>query len=117
MPPIAYLEISDFTPSGDLVPKLTKKPVFVMIQAEYCGHCQSAKPAFQALANEGLLTCMTIQADGARQGEKDLAKMLDVIYKGFRGFPSYMLFINGNRIPYTGGRTLQEMKQFLKSYL
>lgn len=116
--PVAYLEKSDFTQSGELNPKLKSKPIFVMIQADYCGHCRSSKPAFQMLANEGLITCMTIQADGQRQSERDLVPMLDVIYPGdFRGFPSYLLFINNKKVAYTGGRTYAEMKQFVSAYV
>jgi thiol-disulfide isomerase/thioredoxin len=116
-PPVMYLVDSDFTPSGDLDPKLARKPIFVMFQAGYCGHCTTAKPAFQALADEGIVQCATFQADGDRPDEKALAKRLDTVYPGFRGFPSYMLFVNGKKIPHVGGRSVNDMKQFVMQYV
>lgn len=117
LPPIAYLEKSDFTASGDLDPKLARKPVFIMLQAGYCGHCTTAKPAFQALANSGTVNCMTIQIDGQRPSEKALSSMLDSICPGFRGFPSYVLYNHGKKIPYNGNRSTADMKQFVLEHI
>lgn len=112
-PPVAYLLRSDFTSDGNLVASLARKPVFVMIQTNGCGHCVRAKPAFQQLANEGAVTAMTIDGGSSNPAEKPLKDMLDVIYPNFRGFPSYMMFVNGKRIPYTGDRSLASMRQFV----
>ncbi len=115
--PVAYLEKTDFTSSGEIIDRLKRKPIFVMIQSTACGHCRVAKPAFQALANDGIISCLTIQADGQRQSERDLAPLLTMIYPGFNGFPSYMLFINDKKIPYVGGRSYMEMKEFISTYV
>lgn len=115
--PIMYLERSDFTSDGNLVPALRKIPIFVMFQADFCGHCKTAKPAFQRLANEGLIKCMTVQGDGERKSERDIVPMLPTIYPGFQGYPSYMLFINGRKIPYNGNRDLNSMRTFILSSL
>ena len=114
--PIMYLERPDFTSDGNLVPRLLKSPVFVMFQADFCGHCTVAKPVFQALANEGLVRCMTVQGDGDRQSERDIIPLLRTIYPGFQGYPSYMLFKpDGTRIPYTGKRDLVSLRKFVMS--
>lgn len=120
--PVAYLEKSDFNSDGTLVPKLKGKPTFIMIQAAYCGHCQTAKPQFQSLAKEIVATnlpiaCMTIQADGEKESERQLSSMLNEIYPDFRGFPSFILLSGNRRIPYTGGRTAPEMMTFLRQNL
>ena len=46
--PIAYLTIKDFDSNGNLInPKLKDGKVIIMIQANFCGYCTIAKPAFQ----------------------------------------------------------------------
>jgi len=112
-PPIQYMEISDFTPNGDVDPSLDREPLFVMIQTSYCGHCRTSKPDFQRLADSRIVNCMTIQADGRYKGEAELARILDRVYPDFKGFPSYMLFFRGRKIPYEGGRDYQSMKEFI----
>ena len=98
--PIAYLQDEDFDSEGNLIadgiPK--NKPVVVMIQAAFCGHCSTAKPAFQRFAKQNKnVFCATIQGDGKEEGEPELARRLESIKPGFRGFPDYCLFIDGKR--------------------
>jgi len=88
-----------------------------MIQGSYCGACRSAKPAFQQLANEGLIQCMTIQMDGERQSEKDIESIINSIYPNLSGVPSYLLYVNGRRIPYNGNRSVADMRQFVTKYI
>jgi thiol-disulfide isomerase/thioredoxin len=116
--PIAYLEKSDFSKDGNLLPSVTMgKPVLVMFQANYCGHCTSAKPEFQKLANSKFVNCMTIQGDG-QKSERDIMSMIDKIYPGFRGYPSYLLFINNTRIPYDGrNRSADALRRFVYKFL
>lgn len=109
--PVAYLLPSDFR-GGNLVPSLLANgPVFVMIQAAFCGHCTSAKPEFQRLAESNIVTCMTIQGDEPKQ--KDLVDKLEVIYPGFQGYPSYMLFTANEKIPYAGQRDYASLRKFV----
>jgi len=116
--PIAYLERVDFTDHGDLG-AAGSKPVFIMIQGSYCGACTSAKPVFQQLANEGLVTCMTIQVDGEREGEKELQTILNNIYPNLSTIPNYILYVDRNRkIPYTGrANDINDMRQFIKGHI
>lgn len=117
--PIAYLERVDFRENGDLAGVAGNKPVFIMIQGSYCGACTSAKPVFQQLANEGLVTCMTIQVDGEREGEKELQAILNNIYPNLSTIPNYILYLDQNRkIPYQGkSNDINEMRQFLNGHL
>lgn len=110
--PVAYLLASDFTKDGNLVPSLLSNgPVFVMIQATFCGHCTTAKPEFQKIAQENIVKCMTIQGDEPKQ--KELVDKLDIIYPGFQGYPSYMLFTQHGKIPYAGQRDYNSLKKFV----
>lgn len=115
-PPVVYLEVNDFTPEGNLVNNLNRLPAFVMIQSNGCGHCTAAKPAFQQLADSAVnFRCLTIQADGDLQSERDLVPMLSTIYPNFKGYPSYILFRkNKQRLVYTGPRDLTSMYQFVQ---
>jgi hypothetical protein len=116
--PVAYLERSDFTTDGNLSKPLQRSPVFVMFHSNSCGYCTTAKPAFQALANEGIVQCMAVQGDGERETERSIVPLLPKIFEnspgGFRGYPSYMLFVDGKRVPYVGARDKTAMKNFIQ---
>ena len=115
--PIAYLQDFDFNAKGDLVnPNIPKdKPVIIMIQANFCGHCTVAKPAFSQFAskNNGRVFCATIQGDGQVEGESELGKRLEVIHPGFRGFPGYVKYQNCMRSSvHNGGREVADLERF-----
>lgn len=111
-----YLEIHDFDPDGHLVD--VTEPVFVMIQSTRCGHCTMAKPAFQQLADEKIVRCMTIHGDGERPSERAIVPILNKIYPDFKGYPSYLLFMpDGRRIPYMGPRDVHSMRNFIRTMI
>jgi len=115
--PIAYLENNDFNENGDLInPQIPKNiPTVIMFQASWCPHCTAAKPAFQKFANkhEGRVFCATIQADGERESEKALSRRATQFIPGFRGFPEYVLYINGKYVPkQITGRDVRHLEQF-----
>lgn len=114
--PIAYLEKSDFSESGDLLGSFNDKPAFIMIQGSYCNACNLVKPIFQQLANEGIIQCLTIQLDGERQSEKDVANIIDTIYSGLAGIPAFIMYSNKHRILYEGGRNFEEMNRFIQKF-
>jgi thioredoxin-like negative regulator of GroEL len=114
--PIVHLEYHDFTADGHLVPTLLQQPVLVMFQVNTCHHCQVAKPAFQALANGGVVKCMTVQPDGERPSEHKITEILKTkIYPTIPGYPSYMIFMpDGQRIaaPPNMQRDAESLLQF-----
>lgn len=113
--PIGYLQVSDFNSDGKLTNPLipNDKNVLIMVQGNFCGYCTQAKAAFQDLANEGKILCMTIQADGTEKGEKELGQMIPSIDKSFRGYPHYILYRNGNYVAtHDGGRDKKSLEQF-----
>lgn len=114
--PVAYLEDQDFDSQSNLVASIPKNvPTVIMIQASWCPHCTNAKPAFQEFANKykGKVFCATIQADGERASEKMLGKRLNKIKPEFRGFPDYVLYIDGKRVDKNiKGRSIQNLIEF-----
>ena len=46
---VAYLQDSDFDIKGNIINKNIPDniPIVIMLQAEFCGYCTKAKPAFQ----------------------------------------------------------------------
>ena len=117
--PVAYLQVSDFNSNGQLTnPLLTKGRVFIMLQAIFCGHCTTSKPAFQQLTNKysgkGNVIFATVQGDGTEKGEKDLSQMMTKLIPGFKGFPTYVLYENGSfKTTFEGGRSVEAMEKFL----
>ena len=113
--PILYLESKDFTVSGTLK-HFKDKTCVIMVQANYCGHCTTAKPDFQKFAEKNKnVVCLTIQGDG---DEPDVKKMVDLITKikpSFQGFPDYFLYKNGKFVDKEiNGRTQASLEEFIK---
>lgn len=118
--PIAYLQDSDFDANGNLInPDIPKNiPVVVMLAANFCHYCTQAKPAYQQFANQmkGKIFCATIQGDGDMPGERELSRRLNKIKPSFRGYPDYMLFINGKRVnKEIKGRGVNDLIEFVRS--
>jgi thiol-disulfide isomerase/thioredoxin len=115
--PIGYLEIDDFDSKGNLINSQIPKniPVVIMAQASWCPHCTTSKPAFQEFAddNEGHVFCGTIQADGDRESEKALGKLIGKFKPGFKGFPDYLLYKGGKRVnKEIKGRSAKDLVEF-----
>ena len=115
--PIIYLEDNDFDSEGNIANQQlkTNKPVFIFIQANFCGYCTQAKPDFQTLAEkyQNKYIFATIQGDSELEETKKIMKKLDKIYPNFMGFPSYIIYHNGRRIIYEEGRDFDSMETFL----
>jgi thiol-disulfide isomerase/thioredoxin len=85
-----------------------------MVQSPKCGHCTSAKPAFQAFAElcsaENKIKCFTIHVDNER--------LIDLVLKikpSFDGYPDYFKFKNGTLTSdTTDGRDVQSLLNFSK---
>lgn len=115
--PVGYLEKQDFTADGNLVQGLRGIPIFVMIQSRRCPHCQTAKPAFQQLADSNIVKCMTIQVDGDRPSERALGQMIRENYPEVLGYPSFMMYAKGQRMFYDGPRDFNSMKAFVSNFV
>ena len=117
-PPVAYLDTNDFDNDGNLINNQllsSNLPVFIMIQAVFCGHCTRAKPWFQEFAqkNVGKVICCSIQGDSDMKSVKELTNMLSKICSDFVGYPTYVVFNKNKKIKYTGGRKTEDLQSFL----
>lgn len=115
--PVAYLTNDDFNTQGTITNSQIPNniPVVVMLQANFCGYCTDAKPAFQAFAEKhiGKVFAGTIQGDGTEPGEKELSKRLKTLKKDFRGYPDYILFVGGKPVNKSmKGRSLKDLEDF-----
>lgn len=114
--PISYLERSDFDDKGNFV-NAKSNPVFIMIQKARCPGCIAAKPNFQKLANMGIVQLATIQLDSPRPMEQRLSEVLNFIYPNISVVPSYVLYVQNQKIPYKGDGSLQGMINFIQQYI
>ena len=114
---IFYLQRKDFDNNGKLINNRidNEKLIMIMIQANFCGYCTMAKPDYKKFADANKdIVCMTIQADGDEEGEKELSKILKNIDSSFRGFPHYVVYRGGNRIgTYEGDRSLKSLNEYI----
>lgn len=118
IPPIAYLDNNDFDNDGNLINKnllQSNKPIFIMIQAVFCGHCTVAKPYFQKFAENNKVICCTIQGDSKISSTKGINNKLRTICPDFTGFPSYIVIHKGKKIPYHNGRKTEDLELFLQN--
>ena len=92
---------------------LTENPggKFVMYYANWCPHCKTVKPEFEAFAKNG-----TVEINGKKVGvalveEKEKAKMEG---KPVKGFPTFLYeTVDGQTVEYSGPRTTDGWKAFL----
>lgn len=114
---VAYLEQQDFQ-GKKLIANGLNKYVFVKIWASWCGHCKKAHPEFQPLTeiykSDNNVSIACIQADGTKDSEKELGKNIKQIIDGFRGFPTFVLYKDGNLFKtYEGARKTEDFKDFI----
>ena len=87
---VPYLEDGDITSDGNLKPSFTEgKPVLLLVQANFCPHCTTAKPDFQKLLDcKEKFKIATVQGDGDAMDKAASEKLS----KNVRGFPTYLVF-------------------------
>lgn len=92
----------------------TAQPVgdFLIVKAEWCGHCQRAKPEFEKLVQMGALPIKSGEVLKIRILDSDVDKE-EVSKLGVRGFPTLMARIKGKTYEYPGERTAEGVKQYL----
>ena len=119
---VAYLEIQDFTPDGNLKHYVnhsitTGFPTVLMAQGNFCGYCKIAIPAFQAFAKEGhqvVAACIIIDGEPS---EREASKFLKQWDPEYRGVPHYIGFDKTGKFVkiHTGGRDKKSIEEFAMS--
>ena len=89
---------------------------FTMYSADWCGHCQTAKPEFTEFAKNGTVKIGNQECKIrmiSPEKEPDAAKG-----KKIKGFPSFLLeTTDGNTVEYTGERNTAGYMSFLNANL
>lgn len=81
----------------------TSSSKFVMYYADWCHHCQTAKPEFLKLRSRYHKTpCILVN-------EKEMTENIE-------GFPTFILYKNNKKIFYEGNRTLNDFVLFLNKH-
>ena len=76
---------------------------FVMYYADWCHHCQTAKPEFLKLRSRYYkIPCKLVN-------EKEMKENIE-------GFPTFILYKNNKKIFYEGDRTLNDFILFLNKH-
>lgn len=114
--PIVYLEESDLNSNGTLK---NGKPTLIMIQGNFCGFCNKAKPDYQKVGNKmhGKCTIATIQIDG-ESPDQGAIKLLEKKLQNYKGVPHYCGFNKqGKLVNHEGGRDAASIEKFAKTLI
>ncbi len=118
MEDVIYLEGQDFTPDGRVVSD--GRPSIIMLYADYCGHCKSAKPQFQQIAGmaPNLRACAIHGADGDASDKAAEAAMRGIL-PAFKGYPTFILMDGNGKFvtTYEGERTAPAIIDFCSKNL
>ena len=118
---IIYLEGNDISKEGTLLPHVMKgkKLAVVMVQGNFCGYCNKAKPDYEKLREllPSSVCVLTVQIDG-EQSDKEASKNISVVNKN-PGVPSYLFFDSAGKFlkSHDGGRDAQSLANALKKYM
>jgi len=116
-----YLEAFDLDTNNKILlpgtlPEYKDKIMFVMVKANWCGHCVSTSPQFEEAAATKPANVEFCYANIT--GDKDEQAMKDKLkdfFKDFKGFPHLTCFRNGIEIKqYNGQRNKNAFLEFLE---
>ena len=91
---------------------VTAKNAIVKFYQPWCGHCKSMKPDYDRLSDEYRTSENVLIADVNCGDEDALCEANDV-----RGYPTIKYYLNGQEDAYEGGRSYDDLKQFVQDKL
>ena len=90
-----------------------ERGTFTMYYADWCPHCQTAKPLFQSYMESGTKNINGVLIKLRMIEEKDIVKGKDPEVKGY---PSFLYSDSAGKIvEFSGPRTAQGFDEFLKN--
>ena len=96
------------------VGKTNERGTFTMYYADWCPHCQTAKPLFKEFMGSGIKNINGQQIKIDMIEEKDLKKSPN--HPEIKGYPSFLFSdASGKTMEYNGPRTAAGFMQFLKN--
>lgn len=112
---VAYLEVEDINSDGSLKYYVGNgKPVVLMGQANFCGYCKQAAPAFEKFAKSNPnVVAAAIVSDG-EASEKAAGQFFKKWDLKHRGVPAYFGFSSSGKYKgvHGGGRDVASIKTF-----
>ncbi len=108
--------ISGFGSAQGFANPTATENTFTMYYADWCPHCQTAKPEFQELVNKGDVTV------GGKRGKLRMLSPEEnpdaVKGKNIQGFPTFLLeTTDGQQVEYKGPRNTQGYLAFINEKL
>lgn len=92
-----------------------EKGTFTMYYADWCPHCQTAKPLFKEFMESGTKNINGILVKMRMIEEKDIQKGVD---PDIKGYPSFLYSdAAGKTVEFDGPRTAQGFEAFLKNVI
>jgi thiol-disulfide isomerase/thioredoxin len=117
---VLYLESHDFHSNGNLKSYVNKgKPTIIIGTANFCGHCTTAKPAFEEFAKKNPKVQAAIIVSDNSPTEIQAGKLFKVWDPEHRGIPSYFGFNSDGVFSkvHNKGRSVQDLEKFAKSLM
>ena len=104
-----YLKEGFESKSEELEEKLGSGKQAVLFYADWCGHCKKLKPIWDETAKEinvdGTKMIKVNCGDGTDSDKKTMEKY------SIDGYPTIIIFNDGEPTPYTGKRTKDDLKE------
>jgi thiol-disulfide isomerase/thioredoxin len=89
-----------------------KKPILYAFTAKWCGHCQHFGPTFAKLRSEYVDSNLLLTVSVDEEKNRDLVEL-----HGIEGFPTIQLFDGKKLHEYSGGRDINNIREFVNSTL
>lgn len=101
-----YLKEGFESSSEDFNSHIGKDKKLVLFYADWCGHCKKIKPDWDAAAtdiNKDGTKMIKVNCGGGTDSDKEIMEKYSI-----DGYPTIIVFENGNATPYNGKRTKED---------